>query len=211
MNQPPKYNISQLLQLMPTIAILTIAIGLFAQLGFTGKMMLSIFDIAHVYAIVFFFVGFLFYQLRDRLSIVWLPIVATIYYATHEGLFNVFFFGYNRSLPPLIPIAYIDLAVQVLVSGFFLMFIALRPKSLLRKHRRMAIAAWIILVAFDIAWFAVGFPVTASVFTGYHPIAIASYFEIGWNALFTLAFFVTFSFRRPPKAAKYNELGKAVT
>ncbi len=157
----------------------------------------------HWYSIAFFLIMFLSYMIKDRLSLLSLPLIAVVYYAIHEAIFNVLFLPYHElRVPPNVePFWYVEIAISAIVSCTAVaIFVKYRDKMFRHgRYRYLAAAFWLAFVILNVVWITQGFPVTTNVYdlrhfslTNLNPAA--NVFEILYNTLFTSAFFFTFRF-----------------
>ena len=163
----------------------------------------------HWYAIAIFVVMAPAYKLRDRVSIIYLPLIAVAYYGTHESWFNLFFLGYHGfQIPPGANASwYGEVALSIVISAVLIVMAAF-PKTrklIVRKGSlKLSLALWLGLLGFYIVWMLAGFPVTINVYnlssygsTKLNPVANA--LELAANIIFTAAFYFAFGFGARPK------------
>ena len=158
----------------------------------------------HWYSITFFMIMFLSYMLKDRLTLLYLPLVGVVYYAIHEAFFNISFLPYHQlKSPPNVELFwYVEIAVSAVVTIVALGVFAIYRERMIRhgRYRFAAAALWAAFILLNLVWITQGFPVTTNVYdlrhfshTNVNPTA--NDFEILYNTLFTSAFFFTFRFR----------------
>ncbi|MHB8567752.1 MAG: hypothetical protein ACYC7D_07080 [Nitrososphaerales archaeon] len=94
---------SGLLRLLQFVVISTLigyVIGQMIQEGLLGREIFQYASGIHWCSIVIFLFMFLAYMLRDKASLLYLPLIMMIYYAIHEAQFNFFLSYHGFNTPP---------------------------------------------------------------------------------------------------------------
>lgn len=145
-------------------------------------------------------------MVRDKVSLIYFPLIVAVYYAIHEAQFNLFFLGYHGFKVPVALnfVWYAEIAADIAVCSITAAILIESQKWRERILRsgfsiRLAVFLWIAIVLFYFAWMAIGFPVSVNVFdlkdyTTTNVSLTANSMEFIENVLYTLAFYFTFRF-----------------
>jgi hypothetical protein len=173
-----------------------------AKEGLIAREQISFAPGIHWYAILIFLVMFVAYVIVDNTTILFFPFVAIAYYALHEGIFNLLFLGYHGfTSPPDANASWFTEIGSIIVVLFvyFTLVLAFRNRLFRKDSWHTAWKLWTAFLVFNLVWIALGYPLTVDVYntSNYgttNGSVIANLFELGYNILFSLAFFFTFTF-----------------
>lgn len=173
-----------------------------AKDGLISREQISYAPGIHWYAILIFLVMFFAYVLVDDTTIPFFPFVALAYYALHEGIFNLFFLtDHGFATPPdASPTWYVELNdILIVLLIYFLLVIVFRNRLFRKDSWHTSWKLWVAFVIFNLIWIGLGYPMTVDVYNTSNYSAtngsiVANVFELGYNILFSLAFFFTFTF-----------------
>ena len=184
-------NVERLSRLEITTAIFLLSlipIDVMLRDGVLARVSFGFIAGVHAYAALLMFFSWGMHSLISR-SWIRTVLFPFAYYAIHEGIFNFWFLLYYMRLPPFFLVDWwIEfLALDIAFSVFLLVF-----------HKRffefslLGVFCLVVLQMLMEVWINYGFPVTANIFGPSYNTLEANAFEVLYNVIFMLGFFLLY-------------------